>query len=91
MGVRKYRSVEEMSPTPALRSLRTDNLRIACELTELAYALRPWSFSPGVMKFSSMDEANLHRRAWEKQQVRSRASQRGDGAGGGCFQRGTRS
>lgn len=70
MPVRKYRSVAEMPGARPLRPLDADNLRIACELSELAYGLHPWRFEPGVRKFRSIEEANRHRQAWEKRQVR---------------------
>ena len=54
-----------------VRPLDPDNLRIACELTELSFALHPWRFEPGVRKFRSLAEANQHRQEWEKKQVRS--------------------
>lgn len=72
MSVRKYRSVEDMPGVRPLPPLDPDNLRIACELTELAYALHPWRFEPGVRKFRSMEDANEHRRKRERRQVRRR-------------------
>lgn len=51
--------------------LDPENLEVACELTELAYSFRPWHFTPGVRKFRSMEEANLHRSAWEREQALS--------------------
>jgi hypothetical protein len=71
MPIRKYRSVTEMPGVRPLRPLDPDNLRIACELTELSFALHPWRFEPGVRKFRSLAEANRHRQEWEKKQVRS--------------------
>jgi hypothetical protein len=70
MPVRKYRSVADMPGSRPLPTLHPDNIRIACELTELAYALHPWHFEPGVTKFRSLDAANRHRREWENRQVR---------------------
>ena len=70
MPVRKYRSVAEMPGAQPLPALHPDNLRVACDLTELAYGLHPWSFEPGVFKYRSVDEANTHRHEWEKRQVR---------------------
>jgi len=70
--VRKYRSAEEMPGVPPRTPLDPDNLRIACELTELAYALHPWHFEPGVYKFRTIEEANRHRQERERRQVRSR-------------------
>ncbi len=71
MPVRKYRSVTDMPGVRALTPLDPENLRVACELTELAFALHPWRFEPGVQKFRSVSEANLHRQAWERRQVRT--------------------
>ncbi len=70
MPVRKFRSVEQMPGSRPSRPLDPENLRIACELTELAYALHPWHFEPGVRKFASIEEASRHRREWEGRQVR---------------------
>lgn len=73
MPIRKFRSVEEMKGSRPLRPLTPldpENLRIACDLSELAYALHPWHFPPGVRKFRSLDEMNAHRAAWEREQVR---------------------
>lgn len=80
MPVRKYRSVADMPGVRPLPPLDPENLRIACELTELAMALHPWRFEPGVRKFRSLEEANAHCKAWEKRQVRQRP---GRSAGGG--------
>ena len=73
MSVRKYRSVQDMPGARPLRPLDPDNLRIACELTELTYSLHPWSFTPGVRKFRNLEEANRHRREWQNRQVRKRS------------------
>lgn len=72
MPVRRYRHVADMPAVRPLPPLDPDNLRIACELTDLAYGLHPWRFTPGVRKFRSMDEANVHRASWEREQVRRR-------------------
>ncbi len=48
------------------------NLRVACELSELAYGLRPWHFPPGVRKFRSVEEAWRAREEWERSQLRGR-------------------
>lgn len=72
MSIRKYRSIEEAPGVRPLPPLDPDNLRIACELTELAYALHPWKLEPGVRKFRSLEEANRHRRERERRQVRDR-------------------
>ena len=73
MPVRKFRSVAEMTASPELGPTGAQGLRLACELSELAYALRPWRFEPGVRRFRSADEADRHRRQWEARQVRERA------------------
>lgn len=70
MPVRKYRSVADMPSTRPRPPLDRMNLQIACELTELAYALHPWRFAPGVRKFSSIEEASDHRERWRRRQVR---------------------
>ena len=70
MPVRKYSSVGDMPGPPRLHPLDPQNLRIACELSDLAFALHPWGFEPGVRKFSSAGEAWRHRQEWERQQVR---------------------
>lgn len=72
MPVRKYRRVADMPVVRPLPRLHPDNLRVACDLTELAYGLHPWRFTPGVRKFRSMEEANLYRASWEREQVRGR-------------------
>lgn len=72
MSVRKYRSVTEMPGVRPRPPLDPENLRIACELTELAYQLHPWRFEPGVYKFRSLEEANRHRQARERRLVRTR-------------------
>ncbi len=74
MPVRKYRSVAEMPDVRALRPLDPENLQIACELTELTYALRPWRFVPGVRKYKSVEDAYRLRQEWEREQVRKRSS-----------------
>ncbi len=71
MPVRRYRSVADMPGPPRRRPLDPENIRIACELSELAFALHPWRFEPGVRKFSSAGEAARHRQEWERQQARA--------------------
>ncbi len=75
MPVRKYRSVEDMPGVRPLPPLDPENLRVACELSELAWALHPWKFEPGVRKFRSVEEAFEHRQKWQKSQVRKRPVQ----------------
>jgi hypothetical protein len=72
MPVHKYRSVADMPGARPLRPLDPENLRVACELSELAMALHPWRLEPGVQKFRSLAEAFDHRQKWEKLQVRKR-------------------
>lgn len=73
MTVRKYRSVADMPGVPPRAPLDPDNLRIACELSELGAALHEWRIEPGVRKFRSQADANRHRAARERQQVRRHA------------------
>lgn len=72
MPVRKYRSVADMPRVRPLPPLDPENLRIACELSELAFQLHPWKLEPGVRKFRSQVEADQHRQEWENRQVRTR-------------------
>lgn len=72
MAVRRYRSVVDMPAVRPLSPLDSRNLDIACELTELAFALHPWRFEPGVRKYRSVEEAHRYRREWELRQVRRR-------------------
>lgn len=72
--IKKYRSVEEMPGARPPRPLDPENLRIACELSELAYALHPWKFEPGVRKFRSIEEADEGRRGWERDQIAQRCA-----------------
>ena len=72
MPVRKFRHVADMPAPRPSSPLDPGNLEVACDLTELAYALHPWRFTPGVRRYRSMEEANLHRAAWEREQVRGR-------------------
>ena len=70
MPVRKYRSVADMPGVPPRPPLEAENLRIACELSELGFALHPWRLEPGVRKYRSVEEAHRYRRKRERQQVR---------------------
>jgi len=49
-----------------------ENLRIACELSELTYLFSPWRFEPGVYKLRSIEEAEQHRQRQRLEQVRKR-------------------
>ncbi len=62
MGVRKFRSVEEMKGQPPLRPLDPENLRIACALSSLE-RLAPVRRSSGVRKFRSIEEMSRQRDA----------------------------
>lgn len=66
MPIRKYRSVEEMKGLDPLPPLDPNNLRIAFELSRLAYELHPWELVPGVRKFRSLEEKNRHDRERER-------------------------
>jgi hypothetical protein len=57
MGVRKFRSVEEMPGPPRRSPLDPENLRLAFGLASVAQGLRPVRQRPGVRKFRSWDEA----------------------------------
>ena len=63
MGIRKFRSVEEMPGPPRRRHLDPDNLRIAFGLAELAQGFHPVRLKPGVYKYASWDELLA---AWAK-------------------------
>lgn len=56
MPVRKYRSVADMPAGRRLEPMRAENLRIACELSELALSLHAYELEPGVRKYRSIDE-----------------------------------
>lgn len=75
MSVRKYRKVEEMPGVEPLPPLDPDNLRIACELSELARTLGGWKLPPGVRRFRSVEEASQARRTRELALIRERRSQ----------------
>lgn len=57
MGVRKFRSVEEMPGPPRRSPLDPENLRLAFGLASVAHGLHPARQRPGVRKFRSWDEA----------------------------------
>jgi hypothetical protein len=71
MPVRKYRSVEEMPGVAPRIPLEPENLRIACELSELARKLGGWTLPPGVRRFRSVDEASRARRERENAEIRA--------------------
>ena len=72
MPVRKYHSVEEMAPLPALAPLDGENLRRAFELMDLAARLFQIPCRPGVRKFHSVEEAVEHRENREMEAIRAR-------------------
>lgn len=77
MGVRKFRSVEEM-PGPARRPpLDPENLRLAFGLASLAHGLRPLRNRPGVRRFRSWDEALQSRGGVRKVDEATPASESG--------------
>ena len=57
MGVRKFRSVQEMPSPPRRQPLDPKNLRIASGLAEVAQGFRPVRLKPGVYKYISWDAA----------------------------------
>jgi hypothetical protein len=71
MGVRKFRSVEEM-PGPSRRAaLDPENLRLALGLAGLGHGLYPLWTPAGVRKFRSWDEALESRAARARAQRRA--------------------
>jgi len=64
MGVRKFRSVEEMKGPAPLPPLDARNLRIACALSSLEN-LSPVPRVPGVRKFRSVVEMSRAREGRE--------------------------
>jgi hypothetical protein len=76
MTVKKFRSIQDMPAVAPRRPHDPENLRIACELSELAYAMAPWHFEPGVYKFRSVEEAWEHRERWQKEQVKRLVTER---------------
>jgi hypothetical protein len=75
MGVRKFRSVEDMPGPSPLKALDPENLRLAFSLMETTRRLGRLSYEPGVRKFHSLAEANAHRQARE---MREAAKVRGE-------------
>lgn len=61
MGVRKFRSVEEMPGPPPLRPLDPENLRMAFGMASVAHGLSPVTYQAGVRKFRSWQDALEHR------------------------------
>ena len=65
MPLRKYRSVEEMGTPPWREPLDPFNLRLACDLSDLAARLHPRRFPPGLHRYPSVEAASLRRLHWE--------------------------
>jgi hypothetical protein len=66
MGVRKFRSIEEMNAWKEERPLDPNNLRIAIAHSKTCLALDRRRMPAGVRKFRSADEAWASRLAWER-------------------------
>ena len=75
MGVRKFRSVEEMKGQPPLRPLDPENLRIACGLSSLEL-LAPVRRTPGVRKFPSVEEMSRERDRQDRAQTPKSGAER---------------
>ncbi|HWO25519.1 MAG TPA: hypothetical protein VNO30_42560 [Kofleriaceae bacterium] len=56
MPIRKFHSVEEMTPLPDRRPFDPENLRIAIAWSRATLALRAVKPTPGVRKFRSYEE-----------------------------------
>ena len=57
MGVKKFRSVEEMPRPPRRPPLDPENLRMALGLVSVAFGLSPLTYPPGVRRFRSWEDA----------------------------------
>ena len=55
MPIRKFRSVEEMTPLPHPRPFDPENLRIAIRWSRAMLALHPEVRAPGVRKYRSYE------------------------------------
>jgi hypothetical protein len=60
MPVRKFRSIEEMSPLPDRRPFDPENLRLAIAWSRATLALHPVKRPLGVRKFRSYEEMKAH-------------------------------
>jgi hypothetical protein len=56
MPIRKFRSVEEMTPLPDRRPFDPENLRLAIAWSHAAMALHPVTRTPGVHKYRSYED-----------------------------------
>lgn len=70
MPVRKLRRIEDAT-IPAAAALDERNLRSGVELSELCLRLRPLTPPRGVRRFSSIEDAQEHRRRWEIEALQS--------------------
>jgi hypothetical protein len=66
MPVRKFRSVEEMTPPTQPRAYDPANLRLAISLSRACLALDPRRWPPGVHKYRSIADAAEARERWER-------------------------
>jgi hypothetical protein len=66
VSVRKFRSIEEMTPPTEARPLDPQNLRNAIALSRRCLALDPRRPAPGVHKFRSVADADDARSRWER-------------------------
>lgn len=66
MPVRKFRSVEEMTPPREPRAFDPDNLRAAIAISKSCLALDRRRWRPGVYKYRSIEEAASARDLWER-------------------------
>lgn len=73
MAVTKYSSVVEMPEFQPLEPLDPENLRVACELSELSYGLHSWGFRTGVHKFGSPEDASAARKRQFARRARARS------------------
>jgi hypothetical protein len=65
MPVRKFRRIEDVPEPPRARS-PWEGIASACALSEMSGMLGRRSFAPrGVLRFRSIEEADVHRRSWE--------------------------
>lgn len=60
MPIRKFRSVEEMTPLPDRRPFDPENLRLAIAWSHAAMALHPVRKTPGVHKYRSYEDMKAH-------------------------------
>ena len=56
MPIRRFRSVEEMTPLPDRRPFDPDNLRLAIAWSRATLALHPFKRTSGVHEFRSYEE-----------------------------------